>query len=464
MQSQNLDLVYSSASPEEVAADLEALLDFQDEGLPLEELSKMIDKGLVPHLTKYDRPEFHSLYNCFPEEGAEFGGKIALHYNQGVTNWQVSPGGVMLEELCSQAMCRLFGFSSDADATFMYCGTYANQQALYLALHRKAQRVGFKLEEEGLDGFEDPSQLVVVASREAHFSLKHALRIVGLGDRGLVTVPVDQDRRMDMNRLREIVHGLQKDKKDIFCIVSTAGTTSTGTIDPIAPVIELCEEIDAWSHVDGAYGLAFRLVPECQHLFDGIDRADSVCWDPHKAFGTPIPNSLLFVNRKEDLLRMAIYGDYFNREDDPEPNPGLKSPPSTRPLSALPLVTSIRHQGMKAVIQRLRAPLNAIKAVADDLENESHIEQCHRPDTGILCIRIVPQGFPEEHLDNLQKYVYESIKKEGKRSISMTRLDDKTVLRLVAISPCVTSKALMETISVVQALAKKYQESYCGSI
>ena len=105
------DKIYSCASPTTISNDLQDLMNFQEDGISLEELKEKIDKKLVPHFVQYDRPEFHSLYNCFPEEGAEFEAKIALQYNQGVTNWQVSPGAVMVEELCCQAMCKMFGLS-----------------------------------------------------------------------------------------------------------------------------------------------------------------------------------------------------------------------------------------------------------------------------------------------------------------------------------------------------------------
>ena len=74
--------IFSGASPEQVAEDLETLVDFPDQGLPLEELSKLIDERLLPHLMRYDQPGFQSMFNSFPEEGAEFGAKIALAYNQ----------------------------------------------------------------------------------------------------------------------------------------------------------------------------------------------------------------------------------------------------------------------------------------------------------------------------------------------------------------------------------------------
>ncbi len=457
MNRHKTDKIFSAASLEKVAADLEILVNFQEEGLPLKELSRLIDEKLIPHLMRYDRPEFQSFYNFFPEETAEFGGRIALSYNQGVTNWQVSPGGAMLEELCCKALCRLFGLSPSSDATFMYCGTYANQQALYLALHRKAEQNGFDLAERGLQGFEDLKRLAVITSREAHLSIRHALRILGLGERSFVSIPVDSSYRIDAKRMCDTIYSMQK-TRDIFCVIATAGSISTGSIDPIRPIANICQEFNIWLHIDGAYGFAFSLLPEYKDLFSGIEYADSITWDPHKQFGVPIPNSLLFVRNKKDFNRMSIYGEYFNRKDDIAPNPGLKSPPTTRPFSALPLVASMRYLGMTRIRERLRAPLRAIKEAAKHIEKEGDIELCHQPDTGVLCLRVIPQDFPEKELDSLQQFIYEKIKKEGKRSISITKLDDKTALRLVAITPSVTERALMETIAAVRALAKEYHK------
>ncbi|NHJ47295.1 MAG: aspartate aminotransferase family protein, partial [Asgard group archaeon] len=352
--------------------------------------------------------------------------------------------------------CQLFGFSPDSDATFMYSGTYGNQEALYLALHKKAEKEGFNLASKGIKGFDDPSKLVILTSSDAHFSIKHAARMLGLGEDCLRTVAVDKNRRIDVNALKEAFRELQ-DKNEVFFVFITAGTTSTGSVDPILPIAKLCQENDAWLHVDGAYGYAYSLVPEYKHLFQGAELADSVCWNPHKQLGIPIPNSLLFVKRWEDFGRMTVYSDYFNRKEDTEPNPGLKSIPSTRPFSALALVTSLRFQGMIKVIQRLRAPLVAIKTLFETLKKEKDIELCHEPDTGILCFRIKPEGLPENQLDQLQRYIYDKIMFDRKRTISLTKLDDKVVLRVVAISPVVTYEALMDTIHNVREYAKEYE-------
>ena len=472
--------VYSGATPGEVSREVEILVRFEEKGLPLEELSRLIDRHLVPNLMNYDLPVFQSLFNAFPEEGALLGGRVALRYNQGVTNWQVSPGGTMLEEMCGRALCRLFGLAGTADATFMYCGTYANQQAVYMALHRFAERCGFSLAEQGIAGFGDPSRLAVLASANAHFSLRHAVRMLGLGERSLIAVPVDRDQKMNIEHLCNLAAKL-KATRDIFCITLTAGTTTSGSVDPILPALPVAGELGSWLHVDGAYGLAYSLVPECRALFAGIERADSVCWDPHKQMGVPIPNSVLFVRDRNDFGRMSVHSSYFNRPDDPEPNPGMKSAPSTRPLAALPLVASIRHQGLAGVVERLRAPLAAVRALYEKIKRDPEIELGPEPDTGILCFRVIPQvqpagrkpaegetsganaenefedmpeGFSEKDLERLQQLVYQKIKAEGRRSISTTRLDGRTVLRLVANSPRVTAEALLESVADIKAAGR----------
>jgi L-2,4-diaminobutyrate decarboxylase len=455
MKKQRKPHIFSGASPQKVAEDLKPLVEFQDEGISLPVLRQLLEKRLFPHLMNYELPEFQSMFNYVPEEGAKFGAVIALQFNQGVTNWQVSPGGAMLEELCCKSLCRLFGLDPDSDATFMYCGTYANQQALYMALHRKAEEQGFDIAQKGLQGFADPVNLSILTSEDAHFSVKHAVRMLGLGEENLILLSVDKNRRIDLEKIKRTLAEF-KDRKDIFCVVATAGTTSTGSVDPILPIAQVCQKYGIWLHVDGAYGLAYCLVPEWEHLFAGRELADSVSWDPHKQFGVPIPSSALFVKRKEDFERMALYSDYFNPAEDPKPNPGLKSPPSTRPFSALELVTSLLYQGKKKVVERLRAPLTAIKEAADRIQHEPGIELSLHPDTGILCFRVTPEGFPKNKLNDLQEYVYDKVMQEGKRTISKSKLGEKSVLRLVAVSPVLSSKNLMETIEYARTIGMAY--------
>ncbi|MEM7118662.1 MAG: pyridoxal-dependent decarboxylase [Chloroflexota bacterium] len=444
----------SGATPSQVISDLKPLISFQEAGLPWPQLEDLIEQNLIPHLIDYSQPGFQSMFNAFPEPGGLRGAELALAMNQGVTNWQVSPGGAMLEEMCCQALCRLFGLANKADATFMYSGTYANQEAIYLALHRFAEQQGFNLGEKGISGFTNPKKLAVLTSKDAHFSVRQAVRMLGLGEECLHLLPVDRDRRVDQTAVSSLIHTLQKTHQ-IFCIVATTGTTSTGAIDPIAPLAQHSQQLGAWLHIDGAYGYAYKLVPGWEALFAGDTEADSISWDPHKQMGIPIPNSVLFVKNGRDFGRMTLHSGYFNRAEDAEPNPGLKSPPTTRPFSALPLVTSIRTLGLAQLRENLRSPLVAMRQLATYLDTQSDIERCHDPDTGILCFRVKPQHVAKADLDKLQRWLYEQTMREGKYTVSTTTLDGQTVLRLVVVVPTKVEN-LIENVANLQQMGQRY--------
>ena len=447
--------LYSGDSPEAVQRDLLPLVDFQGIGRPLAEVERLIESSLLPHLMQYDQVGFQSMYNSIPEPGATLGARVALAHNQGVTNWQVSPGGATLEELCCESLCRLFQLSDRAGATFMYSGTYANQQALYLALHKRAELDGFNFGEEGISGFRDPSRLAILTSEDAHFSIDQSVRMLGLGEQSMIHLKVNANRQIDPGQLQRTLEELNG-SKDVFCIVATAGTTSTGTIDPIGTLSEVAQQCGAWLHVDGAYGLSFSLLPEYQPRFHGIADADSITWDPHKQLGVPIPNSLLFLNDEQDFARMTLNSQYFNRASSHEPNPGLKSPPSTRPMSALPLVTSLLHQGMNEVMEKLRVPLVSIQQLAEHLATQDDFESWHEPETGILCFQHQPDHIADLDRNDLQTYIYESILSEGRRSISITQLDDAVVLRILVMSSRIEFADLLETIDDIRSSARNF--------
>ncbi|MHA1466408.1 MAG: pyridoxal phosphate-dependent decarboxylase family protein, partial [Candidatus Heimdallarchaeaceae archaeon] len=262
-------------------------------------------------------------------------------------------------------------------------------------------------------------------------------------------------RKIDIEQMQQQVEDLQS-SNDIFCIVATTGTTSTGSIDPVSPVRKICDNTNSWLHVDGAYGLAYSLIPKYKR-FSGIELADSITWDPHKQFAVPIPNSILFVRSKEDFNRMALHSDYLYRKGEDTPSPGLKSPPSTRPFSALPVISSILYLGLEKMIERLSSPLDAIAELYQRLQDDSEIELCNIPETGILCFRMKKENMNQSQLDSYQQRIYDEVNKEGEHSISLTKLDERSVLRLVVIAPT-SVETLMKSIEYVKNIAKQIMD------
>ena len=179
--------------------------------------------------------------------------------------------------------------------------------------------------------------------------------------------------------------------------------------------------------------------------------------DQYKQFGVPIPSSLLFLKDGNNFRRMAIYSDYFNREDEQEPNPGLKSPPSTRPLSALPVVTAIRHQGLTGLKKRLRKPLETVSACVKYIRTQQDLELMLTPDLGIFCVRLVPPGLPEAKLNALQKYLYERVIIERERSVSMTHVNGKAALRFLILTPEQQVNEIINTFDYLRQLALQFE-------
>ncbi len=448
--------LFSGASPEEVESALAPLVDLQDEGLHIADLNMLVEEHLLPHLLRYDLPACQGLFNSFLERGAAYGAEVALEWNQEVSNWQGSPGGATLEGLCGRPLCRFFGLGEEADATLLLSGGHANQQALYMALHHFAGKRGFDYARDGLAAFQDPSRLAVVASTEAHESVRAALRFLGLGDGSLVQVEVDPSWRLDLAALRQTLTELRSER-EVFCVVATAGTRSTGSVDPLAGIADLCHEDGIWLHVDGAYGLAYSLLPEKAALFQGMHRAQTLTWDPHRQLGVPNPSSVLFVGNGELFRTLDSPRDEGSRWEEAGPHPGRKSLSGTRPLLALPLMASLRHQGRNGVVDRLRKPLEAIWGFYQELQAHPDVETLHEPDTGALCFRVVQPVMSEAEMDRLQEHICKTIHRRGRRLISVARLDGRTALRAVAVSPEANKDSLMRTLGEALQIAGAFR-------
>jgi L-2,4-diaminobutyrate decarboxylase len=376
---------------------------------------------------------FQSMFNARPEPAALWAQEEVARLNQGVTAWEVSPGGALLEEMFDAELCRLFGWPEGTDATFLYSGSYANQQALFMSLHRAAERRAFDFGTDGLAGFNGRVPMIV-ASADAHLSVKACARMLGLGARSVIEIPVDASRRMDVAALATAL-----DQNDVACVVATLGTTNCGAIDPIAEIAELCASHGVWLHVDAAYGGAYTLLPELANARAAMVAADSLTWDPHKAMRVPIPSSVLFVRHGDDFRRMSVFGEYINRQEDAFPAPGLKSLPTTRPNQALPLLLTMRHLGLDGVRAALRAPLVAARTFHEWLRHQPEFETAHPPETGIVCFRLVGGEDP----DARNRHAFETVLAGGSTAINMTRFDGRVWLRTVTINPLVTGEDLI---------------------
>jgi len=203
---------------------------------------------------------------------------------------------------------------------FVEGGTQANLTALWVARNRLlGPRNGFSgVEREGVAaayrayGLE---RCVVLVSQLGHYSLRKAGGVLGIGNSNVLSVPVDKDNRMDLGCLRDMIGSLKKEAPAtlVMAVVGVAGTTETGTVDPLDSIAEICAEHGIHFHVDAAWGGPTLFSEKYAHLLSGIEKADSVTIDGHKQFYMPMTCGMVYFKDPRAMDAVAYYAAYVNR-------------------------------------------------------------------------------------------------------------------------------------------------------
>ena len=214
----------------------------------------------------------------YPAALADFISAAANRYT-GV--WMAAPALVQLEANALDWLRQWMGFPATARGLLTTGGSMANFNAILCARERY-------LGPELRSG-------VLYASTHVHHSVVKAARLAGILIDRVRPIPVDQDYRMRVDRLADAIQDDRERGLFPFMVVSTAGTTNTGAVDPLNEVADLCTKEDLWHHVDGAYGAFFHMCEELRPLLAGLDRADSLTLDPHKGLFMPYGIGALLV-------------------------------------------------------------------------------------------------------------------------------------------------------------------------
>jgi aromatic-L-amino-acid decarboxylase len=291
----------------------------------------------------------------------------------------------------------------------------------------------------GLDG-----RGTLYVSAEAHSSIDRSAEILGVGSDSVRAIPIDADRRMDVDILAaRIADDIDAGRVPI-AVVGTAGTTLTGAVDPLADIAEVCREYGVWFHVDGAYGLPAAATASAGKLFAGIDRADSATIDAHKWMFVPKACGILLV-RDGDALRQAFSHDTSYMVDVDE-NPVERTLEYSRPFRALKLWTALRAHGAEAFRDALEHNLHLARLLADQVRAQPDLELVVEPQLSTVPFRRIPAaGSVDEHNSAIVRRMQE----EGDAYVTSAVVDGKTVLR-----PCITNfrtseddvKALIEIV------------------
>jgi aromatic-L-amino-acid decarboxylase len=279
----------------------------------------------------------------------------------------------------------------------------------------------------------DGAPLTVYASREAHSSGEKAVKLAGYGLEMLRPVETDDAFALRPDALARALEADRVAGRRPACVVATVGTTSSAAIDPVRPIAELCRRHGAWLHVDAAYAGSAAIVPELRPLFDGIEEADSLVFNPHKWLLTNFDCSAYFVRDPAALLSaFQATPEYLRTPFDPEVvnfrDWGIQLGRRFRALKLWFVIRSYGVQGLQALIRKHVA---LARDFAAWLEAEPDFELMAPVRFGLVCFRYHPAGRSEEELDATNARLLAVVNASRERFLTHTRLGGRYVIRLV---------------------------------
>ena len=344
-------------------------------------------------------------------------------YDQVAFGWASSPFGSRLEQVAVDWLRELFELPQEFGGVLTSGATMANFVGLAAARNWWAEQHGVEVEESGLASLPAPS---ILSSGYIHPSAVQAIGMLGMGRGNIERLTRDDAGRLDNDALERRL--VEIDGPAI--VVANAGEVNAGDFDPIDVMADLSAEHGAWLHVDGAFGLFARLVPEARHLADGVERADSVIADGHKWLNVPYDCGFAFVRDAGRLPRSFNVGaPYLPAPDDPRPNPGFLTPENSRRARALAIWATLRAYGRAGHREMVERHLALARHLAQRVDEAPQLERLAEVQLNIVCFRARPEGVAENDLDELNGQLGEELLRDGRVFAGTTTYEGQVAFR-----------------------------------
>lgn len=388
-----------------------------------------LDNTVVPGVTQVQHP-MH--FGWFPSN-ASLSSVLGDIASSGIASlgisWESSPSLTEVEEVMCDWMRQLTGLS---DAWQGSIHDTASTGCLVALLVARERATGLAQNTGGLQAH--PAPLMVYTSPQAHSSVAKAALLAGFGWDNIRMVDVDPVTfAMRADVLAEMIEADVAEGKVPAAVVAAVGTTGTTAMDPVAAIVEAAARHNAFVHVDAAMAGTAMLLPECRHLWEGVEGADSISWNPHKWMGTILDCSLLYF-RDVDLLQriMATNPSYLQSPTGDEATQYRDwGVPLGRRFRSLKLLFQLRLDGIEAIQARLRRDLENAKWFEAKVEATDRWKVCAPVDLQTVCVRYYPEGLetgPE--LDAFTQGWAQGINASGAAFLTSSTLPDGWMVRV----------------------------------
>ncbi len=351
----------------------------------LEDLERII----LPGITHWQSPSFFAFFPANASYPAMLGELISAGLGVQGMLWATSPACTELETLVLDWLAEMLGlpgkFKSDSAGGGVIQDT-ASSASLCALLAARERTTGLRSNEYGCDG-----RLVAYASSQAHSSIEKAVKIAGLGSANLRAIDVDD--RFSL-RPELLARQIKKDREAGLVpsfVCATLGTTSSGAIDPLPEVAKICREEDIWLHVDAAMSGTAALCPEYRHINEGIEMADSYCFNPHKWMFTNFDCDCFYVGDRKALIdALSVLPEYLrNKATESGAVVDYRDwhIPLGRRFRALKLWFVIRHYGIEGLQHHVRRHVELAQQFARWVADSDSFELVVAPPLNLVCFR-----------------------------------------------------------------------------
>ena len=392
---------------------------------------------LFDHSLLNGHPRFFGYITAPPAPIGILGDFLAAAVNPNVGAWTLSPAATEIESQTVRWIAALIGYPIDCGGLLVSGGNMAN---FICFLAARAAKAGWDVREHGVAGAPG-RRLRMYASVETHTWIQKAADLGGFGTGSIRWIPTDGRLRMDVAALRRQIDA-DAAAGDVPCmVVGTAGSVSTGAVDPLPDIGALCKEYGVWFHVDGAYGGFAAALPDAPVDLHGLSLADSVAVDPHKWLYAPLEAGCALV-RDPDRLRAAFaYRPPYYHFEERATNYVDYGPQNSRSFRALKVWLALRHAGAAGYRKMIADDIRLSQVMAEAVGRHAEL-QLTTQDLSIATFRYVPRDLRtklgqepvERHLDALNQELLDRLQRGGETFVSNAIVGGRYVLRACIVN------------------------------
>jgi glutamate/tyrosine decarboxylase-like PLP-dependent enzyme len=419
-------------TPTEVRHALEANRPLPEKG---EEAGPLLERAadlLLEHSLLNGHPRFWGYITSSAAPIGALGDLLAAAVNPNVGAWALSPMASEIEAQTIRWIAEMLGYRTDCGGLFVSGGNMANLVCVLAARQAKA---GWDVRKEGLKG----APLRIYCSSETHTWIQKAADIAGLGTDAIRWIAANRQMQMDLSALREqIVRDLAAGDRP-FLVISTAGTVSTGAVDPLREIGMICREFNLWFHVDGAYGALAVMAKDPPPELAGMREADSIAVDPHKWLYAPLEAGCALVRNRADLRNAFAYHPPYYLFGTEAINYFDMGTQNSRGFRAMKVWLALQQAGHEGYAQMISDDISLAKELYVQISQLPDLEALSCS-LSIATFRFVPldldrtHGDTEAYLDRLNREVLSRMNNGGQVYLSNAIVDGKFALRACIVN------------------------------